>query len=134
MKKILKQLFFLSLLVTVFASCEKDENKVYYEGDKVMAFLEIDSLGQVISKSDLIDGTGWCSFYDSYGNLRVSLFLQDYKISTVDLFSEWNYQRFIGTFKPIEIWTVSYTNLPELISGKTIFFNIDGSVLLEIEK
>lgn len=32
MKKILKQLFFLSLLVTVFASCEKDENKVYYEG------------------------------------------------------------------------------------------------------
>jgi hypothetical protein len=32
MKKILKQLFFLSLLVTVFVSCKKDENKVYYEG------------------------------------------------------------------------------------------------------
>lgn len=32
MKKILKQLFFLSLLVTVFASCKKDENKVYFEG------------------------------------------------------------------------------------------------------
>ena len=32
MKKILKQLFFLSLLVTILASCEKDENKVYYEG------------------------------------------------------------------------------------------------------
>ena len=32
MKKILKQLFFLSLVVTVFASCEKDENKVYFEG------------------------------------------------------------------------------------------------------
>jgi hypothetical protein len=32
MKKILKQLFFLSLLVAVFSSCKKDENKVYYEG------------------------------------------------------------------------------------------------------
>ena len=32
MKKILKQLFFLSLLVTVFASCKKDENKNFYEG------------------------------------------------------------------------------------------------------
>ena len=32
MKKILKQLFFLSLSVAVFASCKKDENKVYYEG------------------------------------------------------------------------------------------------------
>lgn len=32
MKKILKQLFFLSLLVTLFASCKKDENKDFYEG------------------------------------------------------------------------------------------------------
>lgn len=32
MKKILKQLFFLSLLVALIASCKKDENKVYYEG------------------------------------------------------------------------------------------------------
>lgn len=32
MKKIVKQLFFLSLLVAVFASCKKDENKVYFEG------------------------------------------------------------------------------------------------------
>ena len=64
----------------------------------------------------------------------MSLFLEDYKIISVDLFSEWNYQRSIGTFKPIEIWKVSYADLPELISGKTIFFNIDGSVLLEIEK
>jgi hypothetical protein len=32
MKKILKQLFFLSLLVALFASCKKDENKVYYDG------------------------------------------------------------------------------------------------------
>ncbi len=32
MKKIVKQLFFLSLLVALFASCKKDENKVYFEG------------------------------------------------------------------------------------------------------
>ena len=32
MKKIFKQLFFLSLLVTLFASCKKDENKDFYEG------------------------------------------------------------------------------------------------------
>lgn len=32
MKKILNQLFFLSLLVTTLASCKKDENKVYFEG------------------------------------------------------------------------------------------------------
>lgn len=32
MKKIIKQLFFLSLLVALFASCKKDENKVYFEG------------------------------------------------------------------------------------------------------
>ncbi len=32
MKKILKQLFFLSLLVAVLASCKKDEHKVYFEG------------------------------------------------------------------------------------------------------
>ena len=32
MKKILKQLFFLSLLAAVFTSCKKDENKVFYEG------------------------------------------------------------------------------------------------------
>jgi hypothetical protein len=32
MKKIVKQLFFLFLLAAVFASCKKDENKVYYEG------------------------------------------------------------------------------------------------------
>lgn len=34
MKKILKQLFLLSLLVTGFVSCKKDENKVYFEGGK----------------------------------------------------------------------------------------------------
>lgn len=32
MKKIVKQLFFLSMLVALFASCKKDENKIYYEG------------------------------------------------------------------------------------------------------
>ncbi|MEO5889217.1 MAG: SusE domain-containing protein [Ferruginibacter sp.] len=32
MKKILKQLFFLSLLAALFASCKKDENKVFYKG------------------------------------------------------------------------------------------------------
>lgn len=32
MKKILKQVFFLSLLVAVVASCKKDEKKVYFEG------------------------------------------------------------------------------------------------------
>ncbi len=32
MKKIFKQVFFLSLLVALFASCEKDENKVTFEG------------------------------------------------------------------------------------------------------
>jgi len=32
MKKIVKQLLFLSLLVALFASCKKDENKVYYQG------------------------------------------------------------------------------------------------------
>ena len=32
MKKIVKQLFFLSLLVALFASCKKDENKVYFKG------------------------------------------------------------------------------------------------------
>lgn len=32
MKKIVKQLFFLSLLVVLFASCKKDENKVFFEG------------------------------------------------------------------------------------------------------
>ena len=32
MKKIVKQLFFLSLLVALFASCKKDENKVFFEG------------------------------------------------------------------------------------------------------
>lgn len=32
MKKIVKQLFFLYLLVACFASCKKDENKVYFEG------------------------------------------------------------------------------------------------------
>ena len=32
MKKIFKQLFFLSLLVTVFVSCKKDENKDFFEG------------------------------------------------------------------------------------------------------
>ena len=32
MKKIVKHLAFLFLLVALFASCEKEENKVYYEG------------------------------------------------------------------------------------------------------
>lgn len=32
MKKIINQLFFLSLLVAVFASCKKAENKIYYKG------------------------------------------------------------------------------------------------------
>ena len=32
MKKIVKQLFFLTLLVALFASCKKDENKVYFQG------------------------------------------------------------------------------------------------------
>jgi len=32
MKNILKQLFFFSLLAVIFASCKKDENKVYFEG------------------------------------------------------------------------------------------------------
>ncbi len=32
MKKVLKQLFFLSLLVTLFVSCKKDENKLFYLG------------------------------------------------------------------------------------------------------
>ena len=32
MKKILKQVFFLSLVVTLFASCKKDENKLFYLG------------------------------------------------------------------------------------------------------
>lgn len=32
MKKIIKQLFFLALLAALFASCKKDENKVYFEG------------------------------------------------------------------------------------------------------
>lgn len=32
MKKILKQLFFLSLLAIVFISCKKDENKDFFEG------------------------------------------------------------------------------------------------------
>jgi hypothetical protein len=32
MKKIIKTLFLFSLLVALFASCKKDENKVYFEG------------------------------------------------------------------------------------------------------
>ena len=32
MKKVLKQLFFLSLVVNLFASCKKDENKLFYLG------------------------------------------------------------------------------------------------------
>jgi hypothetical protein len=32
MKKIVKQIFVLFLLAALFASCKKDENKVYYEG------------------------------------------------------------------------------------------------------
>ncbi len=32
MKKIMQQIFFLTLLVTVLVSCKKDENKIYYEG------------------------------------------------------------------------------------------------------
>jgi starch-binding outer membrane protein SusE/F len=32
MKKIVKQLFFLALLAALFASCKKDENKVYFDG------------------------------------------------------------------------------------------------------
>ncbi len=32
MKKILKQLFFFSLLAVIFASCKKDENQVIFEG------------------------------------------------------------------------------------------------------
>lgn len=32
MKNILKQLFFLSLLAVIFASCKKDEHKVYFNG------------------------------------------------------------------------------------------------------
>ena len=32
MKKIIQQLFFLSLLIVLFTSCKKDENKVYFEG------------------------------------------------------------------------------------------------------
>jgi len=32
MKKIVKKLFFFSLLVALFASCKKDENRVYFQG------------------------------------------------------------------------------------------------------
>jgi len=32
MKRIVKKIFFLSLLAALFASCKKDEHKIYYEG------------------------------------------------------------------------------------------------------